>query len=147
MARPRHDIPEEQTPLLAGGNDFQEPKIYYRRKITLLCILIVFVFETGAGLLQPALNAVVEERICHEMYPAMGNALKPSHIEINCKLSEVQAKLAMLRGWQTALDCIPGVLTTIPYGILADRWGRRRVLILSLFGVSVAAGYQLLIRL
>lgn len=52
-----------------------------------------------------------------------------------CKGADVQGYLVMLRGWQNMLDCVPGIIGTVPFGVLSDRWGRRPVMGLSLLGI------------
>ncbi|KAL2262526.1 hypothetical protein VTK26DRAFT_1056 [Humicola hyalothermophila] len=56
-----------------------------------------------------------------------------------CKAADVQGYLVMLRGWQFMFDCLPGILGTVPYGVLSDRWGRRPVLGLSVVGIVGSA--------
>lgn len=60
----------------------------------------------------PGLNAVMENAICQELHPELNWTTAIGHGEI-CKGSDVQGELAVLRGWQTTFDCIPGRLVIL----------------------------------
>jgi hypothetical protein len=53
---------------------------------------------------------------------------------LDCKVAAVQSELALIDGWRTTFDTIPGLLVSTPYGILANRIGRGKVLVLALIG-------------
>ena len=55
--------------------------------------------------------------------------------EEKCKIPVIQNDLAFLVGWRFAFDALPGVLTALIYGRLADRFGRRPILSLSCLGL------------
>jgi len=55
-----------------------------------------------------------------------------------CKGSDVQGYLATVVGWQSTFDSIPGIVGSVPYGVLSDRWGRRPVMGLSLVGIGLS---------
>ncbi|KAE8150842.1 major facilitator superfamily domain-containing protein [Aspergillus avenaceus] len=52
----------------------------------------------------------------------------------DCKSPEVQGELALLIGWKETLDQLPGIIVALPYGLAADRFGRKPIL-LGLFGL------------
>ena len=111
MARPQTYVAEEQTPLLANGADISsDPRNLHRHKVVVLSFLLFFLFEIGAGLSVPATNVALEDRICHEFYPDRHGGLSQlTQDDMSCKHPSVQGRLAMIRGWQTSLDCIPGL--------------------------------------
>jgi MFS family permease len=41
----------------------------------------------------------------------------------------------MLKGWDLSFSCIPAIFLAVPYGALADRVGRKTVLLVSLLGI------------
>jgi MFS family permease len=61
--------------------------------------------------------------------------------EDRCKVPDVQSKLAMLRGWDQTLSCIPSIFTAVPYGVIADKYGRKLVLVLSLVGIILSVSW------
>lgn len=62
-----------------------------------------------------------------------------------CKQPDVQGYLAMLRGWQNTFESIVGLLLTVPFGILSDRWGRRGVMALSMAGIVASYMFMYLV--
>ncbi|KAK3311005.1 major facilitator superfamily domain-containing protein [Chaetomium strumarium] len=88
---------------------------------------------TGTGIGSNNLAARLAEHIIRHY--AGGIVLSDDPI---CKSPDVQGYLAMLRGWSNTFECIPGIVGAVPYGILSDRWGRRPVLGLSVFGIVLS---------
>lgn len=65
--------------------------------------------------------------------------------EESCKDPAVQDMVNELFGWQLFFDGIPGLVTAMYYGAMADEKGRKPVLMLSLFGQALGAAWILLI--
>jgi len=122
----------EEAPLLrVDGED--EPKHLYRQNTTVLAFAAIFLFELAIGVMTPATNSMMETIICRNFYSFVGDPLSLAE-DPRCKAPEVQGRLAMLRGWQLTIECIPAIVCAVPFGILADKIGRKRVLLISLFG-------------
>lgn len=62
-----------------------------------------------------------------------------------CKVPAVQEALATIFGFQTFFDGIPGLLLAMPYGVAADKIGRKPVLLLSMAGQFLAATWVLFV--
>ncbi|KAI7338187.1 hypothetical protein KC315_g1885 [Hortaea werneckii] len=62
-----------------------------------------------------------------------------------CKIPAVQESLAMIFGFQTFFDGVPGLLLAMPYGVAADKIGRKPVLLLSMAGQLLAAMWVLFV--
>ncbi|KAB8291654.1 hypothetical protein EYC80_006454 [Monilinia laxa] len=43
----------------------------------------------------------------------------------------------MLKGWDQTLGCVPGLIMSVPFGVLADKVGRKMVLFMSLMGITL----------
>ncbi|KAE8351280.1 major facilitator superfamily domain-containing protein [Aspergillus coremiiformis] len=93
---------------------------------------LMFLIADTVGYLTVAPRLVIfEEIICRDYYSrAMGDPREMG----DCKVEPVQSELALINGWREALDNIPAILVSIPYGILADRVGRKQVLLLGMLG-------------
>lgn len=81
---------------------------------------------------------IVEDAVCREYYEGVA----PKEIDLSlpipeedCKIAPVQSELAWLKGIDMTVSCIPGILTSVPYGYIADKYGRKLVLISALFGI------------
>ncbi|KAI1821498.1 MFS general substrate transporter [Xylaria intraflava] len=100
----------------------------------------------GDSLYPAALIQVLENAICSDYYsnPSGDVALRPLlDSDPRCKVHAVQKELALVRGFQQLAPVFAGVLCTVPYSLLADRIGRRRVLMLSGIGTVCSFAWVL----
>lgn len=119
----------ERTPLLNGERPASPPPPpphpHPQRLRTLLLVgLAVLAIDFGTALAYPPSIAIYESIICHQ-----------DSTDWSCKSDPVQAELALLTGIKDTMDQIPGILLALPYGLAADRIGRRPILLLCLFGL------------
>ncbi|WQF90194.1 Putative major facilitator superfamily, MFS transporter superfamily [Colletotrichum destructivum] len=151
-SRPENDAENERTRLIAvsappGESRPTSPDAHTtestpraRFSIVATCIFLIILIELGAYLATIPLNQVLEEIICHNL-----QRLQPNVNDLGCKDKTVQDELSIIRGWQSTLDYIPGLLTAVPYGFLADRRGREQVLSLSLLGITMSSAFYILV--
>lgn len=105
---------DEQTPLLSTQeNEAGMPSplsASMRNRAIVLCYAFIIFIEVGAYLQISPLNAVVEQRICRKYYPDIhiDSGFASSAQDARCKNAQVQGELAMLRGWQSMFDFVPG---------------------------------------
>ncbi|KAM7201953.1 Major facilitator superfamily domain containing protein [Naviculisporaceae sp. PSN 640] len=143
----------EDSPLLQQepqqpDDTVEQERTRLRPRIIILSLAVIFLAELAVNVGVPAMNAVLEAIICNQLHPgvAAGNGngrldtLPADTVDSVCKSADVQSYLAMVRGWQATFESIPGILCAIPYGILADRWGRKPVLLLSALGLNLSLG-------
>ncbi|KAF5871299.1 putative alternative oxidase protein [Botrytis fragariae] len=143
---------EETTPLLAKlptrsihsttDHDALLTRQTIAIRVSVICILSVLVVEIGNYMLQAPLARTLEDILCRDYYssaPLSGYSEAPrlSIPESHCKNDVIQGKLAMLRGWDGTLACIPGLIMSVPFGVLADKIGRKAVLFMSLIGIGL----------
>ena len=145
-----HDV-SEFSPLLQGSTEVTTdvfipaetpPSIPPRLKRRIIVLLCAFAFTLMlADNLQPAaLIQIFEDVICDDYYRTHSHLLPPAD---QCKAHAVQKELALVRGFQQMAPLFAGLLCTVPYGLLAERIGRKRVLILSGAGVFTALSWVL----
>ncbi|KAF4511925.1 hypothetical protein G6O67_001122 [Ophiocordyceps sinensis] len=89
--------------------------------------------EIGATLVSTPMSQIQEAIICKVHHP---DTSEPS-TDARCKDQGVQSELSTLQGWELTFGLLPGLLTAVPYGIAADRYGRRVILSLSLLGFAL----------
>lgn len=152
----RHSL--EDSPLLQQDHGPQQPddaieqeRARLRPRAIILSLAVIFLAELAVNVGVPAMNAVLEAIICGQMHPEVASGTDPSGrlstlpadtADSVCKSADVQSYLATIRGWQATFEAIPNILCAIPYGILADRWGRKPVLILSALGLNLGLGFS-----
>ncbi|KAF9879497.1 ATP synthase F0 [Colletotrichum karsti] len=127
--------PAEETPLLAHDLPATvAPSRAYQIKVVVLAMTFIVIIEIGAYLQIPPTYQIMEEIICRKHYP---DHIVTDAADDICKGPGVAGELAMVKGWMNSFDCIPPLITSIPYGIIADKYGRRPVLSLAMFGLSL----------
>lgn len=149
------DDDDEDDDSSAGPDPIAHLRAVLRPRVTLLALIIIFLVELGVGMVVPPANAIMESIICRKMHPdvfspgsgtlgAAARRLAGGIVlteEPTCKNPDVQGYLAMLRGWASTFECIPGIVGAVPYGILSDRWGRKGVLGLSIWGIWAGTAF------
>ncbi|KAM4066384.1 major facilitator superfamily protein [Hirsutella rhossiliensis] len=113
------------------------------RRITVVipCLLLLVAMEIGGTLVGVPMNQIQEGILCRQRYP---NVLDTS-TDARCKSSNVQSALSSLQGWELTFSLIPGILTAVPYGIAADRYGRKAILGLSLLGIFLVQAVDIVV--
>lgn len=112
------------------------PRHLDRQNVVVLVITTIFLAELGVAILIPALNSMLEDMVCQGYVPRLSTGASLAD-DPRCKVPQVQTRLAMLRGWQATLECIPAVLCAVPFGIMADRVGRKPVLLIAWLGLCL----------
>ncbi|KAH8588375.1 major facilitator superfamily domain-containing protein [Bisporella sp. PMI_857] len=139
-----HEEPRESSPLLPTSSREASPVRHaphplYIRVTTIICISI-FLIEIGDYLMRAPSMRMMEDIICSHYYRSHDPTRYSLSIpipEADCKIPPVQAEVAFLRGWDVTLSSLPSILLAVPYGTLADKYGRKVVTILSLTGVML----------
>ena len=112
--------------------------------LTSLAVVILFYIFSNYMLVIPTLR-LYEDAICRDYYSERDGTDLPDIDESLCKISIVQNRLATLVGWNMGLQAIPGLLTAVWYGSLADRFGRKPVLLAAIAGEFASWGWILLV--
>ncbi|KAK1837501.1 ATP synthase F0 [Colletotrichum chrysophilum] len=130
---------DEETALLSGPGrpitTFTFPAAT-RSKIVVIIVGLYAIFEIGSCLQGPPTLQLLEEIICTRTYVNESEINAAKNV---CKSSEVVSDLANFQGWQESFDCLVPFIISIPYGIMADRYGRQPVLFMSLLGCTLEA--------
>ncbi|KUJ16722.1 MFS general substrate transporter [Mollisia scopiformis] len=79
---------------------------------------------------------LLERAVCEVYYRKhlTGTSLTDGIPELRCKNPTIQNEVVLIMGWKISLDALPGILTGTYFGVLADKYGRRPVLMLSCLG-------------
>ncbi|KAI5370178.1 putative major facilitator superfamily, MFS transporter superfamily [Septoria linicola] len=140
----------ESTPLLSSSqaqNDgVKKRQLFQTPQSIVLALLAVVILTSFGDMLEEApIARIYEAVLCYEHYEEYDSSkikiprseLGPGAIggvdELWCKQADpVQNDLAMLNGIQLFLDGFPCLLLAVPFGWLADRYGRKPFIMLNL---------------
>ncbi|POS74150.1 hypothetical protein DHEL01_v207459 [Diaporthe helianthi] len=122
---------EEETPLLGpsiDGHKVLERKKHRRRRVIAVSFAIVLLTDFGACFLDAPQTSILEGNICSRYYHQHHTSAP------DCTAAPVQAELATINQMLNTFSRLPGLFAAIPFGILADRYGRRPLFVLVLLG-------------
>ncbi|KAF4976669.1 hypothetical protein FZEAL_6694 [Fusarium zealandicum] len=139
--------PSEESPLLS--NDLPSdlvPSKTFQRRVLLMCIISLFIIEVSQFITDPPLKKITEDIICRQHYP--DHVLRLPRIQDHrCKDNSVQKTLAMVQAWNAAIGMAVPIVAQFPFGIIADKYGRRPVLFLSIFGCFLQTAWVMVVLL
>ncbi|KAF3387393.1 putative lysophosphatidic acid:oleoyl-CoA acyltransferase [Penicillium rolfsii] len=129
-----HAKPTRPVPATAPGPT-SASKITFRLKLILFAMVLAV--EVGFAFLEGPMVRVMESIACRQYY----SVADPTKIGANgqvpeelCKVAEIQAELAAVKGYHMFFDGLLSALMAFPYGLLADRRGRKSTLVLGVPG-------------
>ncbi|KIW97548.1 uncharacterized protein Z519_01132 [Cladophialophora bantiana CBS 173.52] len=96
---------------------------------------VVFCVNLGFQILAPAQTQIYETIYCSQWYRRHPiDSLPPTSKipESYCKIGPVQTQISTLKGWYEFFSAAPGLLLSIPMGMLTDAIGRRHLMILNI---------------
>jgi len=130
-----------------NGAEIETPRTKGRRSeffIISTLALIIFFLETGDELIQPAQTRVLESIYCRQYYTAHDPSLTfPAGIpESECKNHVIQGQVAMLKGWMAMIGAFVVLLVSVPWGYVADAYGRKRIVLLITAALWFRAAWQ-----
>ena len=99
----------------------------HQRRVIAVSFAMVILIDLAAFFLDAPQTSILEGIICSRHY----NSVPGEH---DCTVGPVQAELATVNQLLNTFNRLPGLLVAIPFGILADRYGRRPVIILPILG-------------
>lgn len=92
----------------------------------------IFFVNLGSHILSPAQTQIYENIYCTQWYgqhPVVGIPVSGQIPESYCKIAPVQIQISSLKGWLEFFNATPGLLLSIPMGMLTDAIGRRYLLL------------------
>lgn len=138
----------EGTPLLRTSSgepnraDNVSSKTYARFPICGVVLLLgLFAATLSESFQEPAFGQMEEDIFCRQYYTNVTDALN----DPRCKDERVQSDISMLEAVEITIRFGVSLLAAIPYGIIAQRFGRKRVLTLSMFGMALRIPLDLIV--
>ena len=110
----------------------------------LICtFLLQFLTYFAKHMVEVPMIKLFERAICNRYYAPHSNKIFENVVsnlgnidESYCKIPAVQDEVAGLFGLKFTFDALPGLITALYYGSIADRFGRRLVLALCCIGTA-----------
>ncbi|OJZ80075.1 hypothetical protein ASPFODRAFT_148312 [Aspergillus luchuensis CBS 106.47] len=112
---------------------------FYYFSVSLPYLFTFLAFEIALILVATPMRPIQEDIICRKHYPG---ALDANSM---CKNDIVQSELSLIKGWEVTFGLLPGMITAVPYGMAAERYGRRLVLGLSLLGITLSQAVDIIV--
>ncbi|KAK4145118.1 general substrate transporter [Dichotomopilus funicola] len=112
------------------------------RTIVILLAVLMFCVATSGMLILIPLFRLLEDAVCHVHYGVpRGEPID----ERRCKGDDVQQELAFLGGVAAMVNSFVGLVAAVPYGVLADRIGRKPSFVIAYLGMMMAFAWTPLI--
>lgn len=106
-------------------------------RILVVGALAILTADFGLYLSTPAQIQIFEDILCRQFYSSNGGDA--------CKAAPIQAELAFINGWKDTFDALPSILVAVPFGMLADRVGRKPCVLIGFLGVLLAEAWTRLV--
>lgn len=156
MPEPDREL-DEDAPFLAGEDrpksrdhddkpeDHDRPVISQKLKWRLLITLfaIVLAVDMGVGMSENPQFRIFEAITCRKYYLQQDRARIEPDGQVKeefCKVPEVQAEVAAVKGYFELFEGILCMVLAIPYGLMADRYGRKPTVCLVIPGYMIGIG-------
>jgi hypothetical protein len=117
-------------------------------KIIYLIGLFIFLDDLGGQIRVAPEVEMLERLVCRDYYQRLhSNAIYRDGVAVEylCKADGVQSQLANLRGGLSLVRGIAQLMVVLPFGLLADKVGRRLVITLSLLSLCLADGWIVIV--
>ncbi|KAE8400086.1 putative MFS transporter [Aspergillus pseudonomiae] len=108
----------------------------------MILVLIYLAFQIGGQMIPGPMVRIIESIVCesywrlHDPNQFTTSGRVPEQF---CKISEIQMEVTTVKGYSDFLEGLLSALCAIPYGMLADRYGRRQALRLTVPGFILNA--------
>ena len=145
---------EETTPALREADDGTEDghetalqaarAVNVKATVSIVTVLIALaMFSSFMSI--PAQNVIFEQIICDQYFSTSNGTSRipfppkdgTSGLQDPCKAVPVQSELGYVIGWKDTFEVLPSLIISVPFGMLADRIGRRPIMFNALFWTSI----------
>ncbi|KAK8061520.1 hypothetical protein PG994_007886 [Apiospora phragmitis] len=120
------------------------PKVHKGDTIVNLLCAVLLVASSAGGFLSIPMTRLVEDAVCHKHYEQMQSVDSPIDENL-CKLDSIQSKVAFIFAMYELVQSLSGFLAAFPWGIAADRLGRKPVVGLAITGMCLSSLWVMMV--
>ncbi|RWA11541.1 hypothetical protein EKO27_g3586 [Xylaria grammica] len=113
------------------------PKAQKPGTIVFILCVVIFIGSASSGFQNMPMTRIFEDILCRQYYDRIHSHEGPIDEDM-CKVDAIQSKLAYLFAITSSLNAGVSVLAALPWGIAADKIGRRPVFAMGLIGMSLS---------
>lgn len=136
---------EQQQQQQDTGREIRDPalklSVAARVCIAVASLTLLVAIELSDLIIDVPRTQIEESILCRKRY---SDVVIGSN-DPRCKDNSVQADLSMLQALELTCTILPSLLTAVPWGVVADKYGRIFVLRLSIFGLLLVQGSNIII--
>ncbi|KAK1751710.1 major facilitator superfamily domain-containing protein [Echria macrotheca] len=132
---PNHESQPNNSSI--AGTPYSQTK---RLVILAVCYGLLIILGIGGTLCSTPIIDIQEAIICRRFHGP-----DVDHDDPACKDKDVQGELSFIRGWHVSLTLLTSLIASVPYGAMADRYGRTIVLGLSFLGATLTECFGALV--
>jgi hypothetical protein len=144
------DNHDERQPLLQSddahpghlaGQDATDSRPKHFAQVAILGTVILVAFNIALQLINLGRSQLIEGAICQQEFH---NVTQP-YQDARCKYDTVQQRLSLILAWESTFSMIVSLFTTVPYAMVAQRYGARVVTSLLWLGYTFSLGGETII--
>ncbi|KAF4761242.1 hypothetical protein N7455_002820 [Penicillium solitum] len=129
----------ETAPLLGPRRSRSPLRPQNPHLATFLLSLCIFFLSGATAIVQVPLTQLMEDNLCDQYLGEIGR----QGSRAICKADGIQSKLAYLNASFGVIESVTSLIAAFPYGVLADKLGRKPIIYLSSTGSVVYLAYVL----
>ncbi|KAI1298242.1 major facilitator superfamily domain-containing protein [Xylaria venustula] len=141
---PRHGRNQDNLSISSLASSISSIRIsrpHNKPNVTTVLYFITFIASYSGGFIELPLTRLIEDILCHDYYDV--ESLTQPIDESLCKEDSIQKELAYLLAVQSTLYSIVAFAAAFPWGLAADKLGRKPVVAVAMTGLLVGALIEL----
>ncbi|KAK7985378.1 major facilitator superfamily transporter [Apiospora saccharicola] len=142
--RPGHRTAFSTTSIRSIASTIHVPKVHKGDTIVNLICGVLLVASSSGGFLYIPMTRLVEDAVCHKFYGQVQSADNPIDEKL-CKLDSIQSDVAFIFATYELVQSLCGFLAAFPWGIAADRIGRKPVVGLAITGMCLSSLWVMMV--
>ncbi|KAH6987755.1 major facilitator superfamily domain-containing protein [Ilyonectria sp. MPI-CAGE-AT-0026] len=138
--RPEDDAASDSDSLYSHpdrGSNIRRWGVRTPRRIVILVAVIKFLIVLSGMLLLVPYARLLEDAFCHAYYKDTSSEIIE---EMKCKVDEIQSRMGFFFGWSGLVSSVLGLIIAFPFGMMADKIGRKPTVIFAYSGVALTFG-------